>query len=297
VDHTTNWKPDPCGNHELRFFSADGKPTLLVMDGGKTSYDKPPSNQGERAATTDQSNPDPSMPEQPGPTPLPPPTPSVAPTPYHTSPSVPHEVGQTQVPIPAVAPTVDATNGGPHIVDPTPSVMVVAEDRPRSAAHYREPEAMGRQLKIAYAIVCGLLAVSVLGLAYVHLLHHSGGQHPALAAGTTTTTSAHGTTTTEVLPTTLSPSAEAAATALVSSWSTNNRSAALTVATPIAVGTLFGSSYASGLAIARGCSTSFLPIVCVYGPPGGASPADPLYKIKVSQAAGGWYVSSVDIES
>ena len=41
-DQTTRWQPDPYGAHEFRFFSADGKPTLLVMDGGKTSYDRPP---------------------------------------------------------------------------------------------------------------------------------------------------------------------------------------------------------------------------------------------------------------
>ena len=39
---TTSWQPDPFGVHEFRFFSADGKPTLLVMDGGNTSYDPPP---------------------------------------------------------------------------------------------------------------------------------------------------------------------------------------------------------------------------------------------------------------
>ena len=273
------------------------------MDGGKTSYDKPPSNQSERPSATDQSDSDPSTPEpQSSPTPLPAPAPpSVAPPLDDAPRSAPHEVGQTQVSIPAVKPTSDATDSHLRIVDPAPplveSVKLVADDRPRSGAGYREPETMSGQLKIAYAIVCGLLAVSVLGLAYVHLLHHSGGQPSALAARTTTTTLAHGTTTTAVLPTTLSPSVDAAATALVSSWSTNNRSAALTVATPTAVATLFSASYASALAIARGCSTSFLPIVCVYGPPGGASPTDPLYKIKVSQVAGGWYVSSVDIES
>ena len=42
ADQTTRWQPDPYGAHEFRFFSADGKPTLLVMDGGKTSYDRPP---------------------------------------------------------------------------------------------------------------------------------------------------------------------------------------------------------------------------------------------------------------
>ena len=301
MDHTTNWKPDPFGRHELRFFSADGKPTLLVMDDGKTSYDKPPSNQSERPSTTDRSESAPLRPEpQSTPTPLPPPAPSVAPTPDHYPRSAPHEVVQTQVSIPPVVPTSDATDGHLHIVHPTPPVVeslnVGADDRPESGVGYREPEAMSRQLKIAYAIVCGLLAVSVLGLVYVHLVSHSGGQDSTLAARTTSTTLVPGTTTTEVLPTALSPSAEAAATALVSSWSANNRSAALTVATTTAVGTLFSSPYASGLAISRGCSTSFSPIVCVFGPPGGASPTDPLYKIKVSQVPGGWFVSSVDVE-
>ncbi len=27
------WQPDPFGLHEFRFFSDDGKPTLLVRDG------------------------------------------------------------------------------------------------------------------------------------------------------------------------------------------------------------------------------------------------------------------------
>jgi len=162
---------------------------------------------------------------------------------------------------------------------------------------YDEPEAMSRSLKIAYAIVLGVMGLSLLGLAYVHL-HHSGSGHPARASlRITTTTLAHGGTTTVALPTTRSPSAGAAATALVSSWSTNNRTAALAVATSTAVATLFNVPYASGLALDRGCSTSFSPIVCTFGPPGGASPTDPIYEIIVSQVEGGWYVSSVKIEN
>src|SRR5580698_5188440 len=38
------WHPDPFGAHELRFFSDDGKPTLLVSDGGTTSHDRPPTS-------------------------------------------------------------------------------------------------------------------------------------------------------------------------------------------------------------------------------------------------------------
>jgi hypothetical protein len=99
------------------------------------------------------------------------------------------------------------------------------------------------------------------------------------------------------LPAALQPGAEAAATALVSNWSTGNKAAALTVATPAAVTDLFAVPYTSGLAIDRGCSTTFMPIVCTFGPPGGASPNDPIYEIDVTKAAGGWYVSSVKIEN
>jgi hypothetical protein len=220
-------------------------------------------------------------------------------------------MGETQGPIPADESSSDGKDEHADLEDPIPasappsaeSLRNPAVDRPQPEIGYDQPEAMSRPLKIAYAIVLGVLAFSVLGLVYVHLLHHSGdGQSTRAAAPTTTsvhvtTTSVHVTTTTAALPTTLSPSAEAAATALVSSWSTNNRSAALTVATPTAVGTLFSAPYASGLAIARGCSTAFSPIVCTFGPPGGASPNDPIYQILVSQTKGGWYVSSVKIEN
>jgi hypothetical protein len=303
VEHTTNWKPDPFGTHELRFFSADGRPTLLVMDGGKRSYDKPPVDQSERPGTRDQVNSDPSMPEPPVSNAAhPPPASSAAPTPDRTPLSTPHEIGGAQVSVSAVAPTSDATERHPQDADPIPMSAELfdtsAVDRPLSGTGYHEPETMSGPLKIAYAIVFGVLALSVLGLAYVHLLHHSGDGHSTGAASPTTTTLAHMTTTTAVvLPSTLSPSAEGAAAALVSSWSTNNRAAALTVATPTAVATILAVPYASGLAIARGCSTSFSPIVCTYGPPGGASPTDPIYQIKVSQVSGGWYVSSVKIEN
>ena len=160
------------------------------------------------------------------------------------------------------------------------------------------PEPLSRPRKIAYIVVCAVLALSVLGLAYVHL-RPTGSGHPAHSAASTTTSSSTRTTTTTtvVLPTTLQPGAEAAATALVSSWSTGNKAVALTVATPTAVADLFAAPYTSGLAIDRGCSTTFMPIVCTFGPPGGASPTDPIYEIDVSKTAGGWYVSSVKIEN
>jgi hypothetical protein len=71
----------------------------------------------------------------------------------------------------------------------------------------------------------------------------------------------------------------------------------LSVATPSAVVMLFGATYASGMAIDRGCSTSAPPVVCTFGPPGGASPTDPIYEVYVSQAPGGWYVSTVKVEN
>jgi hypothetical protein len=100
-----------------------------------------------------------------------------------------------------------------------------------------------------------------------------------------------------VLPSALSSSSETAANALVSDWSSGNKTGALTVATSTAVATLFAAPYTSGLANNRGCSTSFLPIVCTFGPPGGASSTDPIYQVLVSQATGGgWYVSAVRIQ-
>lgn len=313
MDHTANWKPDPFGSHELRFFSTDGKPTLLVMDGGKRSYDKPPADQSELPLTTDQSEWVPSMLEQRfSPIPDPPAAPSVAPTatPDHALHAAPDEIGEAQGSIPAVGPPSGASESHPHVADPVPpqaeadpvpppaeALRIPAVDRPQSPAGFNQPETMSRPLKIAHAVVCGVLALSLLGLAYVHLLHHASTEHSTRAASPTRTL-AHATTTTEVvLPATLSPTADAAATALVSSWSTRNRSAALTVATSTAVGTLFSVAYTSGLALARGCSTSFSPIVCTFGPPGGASPTNPIYQIKVSQVEGGWYVSSVKIEN
>ena len=199
-----------------------------------------------------------------------------------------------------------ATESVPYVAKLIPvspeSLQDPLDDGPQRGAGNHESEVMSRPLKIAYASVLGMLAVSLLGLVYVHLLHHSDNAHttqqtaPPTTSAHVTTTLAH-TTTTTALPTTLSPSAVAAASALVSAWSTNNRSAALEVATPTAAATLFGVPYTGGLAIDRGCSTSFSPIVCTYGPPGGASPTDPIYQIMVSQAQGGWYVSSVKIEN
>jgi hypothetical protein len=168
----------------------------------------------------------------------------------------------------------------------------------------RESEPMSHALKVAYGVVCGVLAVSALGVLFVHLDHSHDAPSVRAEASTTTTTTTTRTTTTTSQPANapstvskLSPTAEVAADDLVTSWSMNSRLGALAVATPTAATTLFSAPYTSGQAISRGCSTSFSPIVCTFGPPGGASPTDPIYQIRVSQAPGGWYVSSVRIEN
>lgn len=124
----------------------------------------------------------------------------------------------------------------------------------------------------------------------------------SIPAATSTALLASSTTTTEP-PTTIAvpevpkPTAAGAAGALVSAWAAGNRRNALSVATPTAVATLFAVSYPSGLAIDRGCSTAFTPIVCSYGPPGGSSPNDPLFQIYVFPMGSGWHVKAVEIDS
>jgi hypothetical protein len=311
---TTSWQPDPYGLHELRFFSADGKPTLLVMDGGRTSYDRPPSSPPSPApAAPTTSEPQPSAPE-PSPSPRPPEVQPSESAPPSEPPQIPPPTGS------AVDAHVDTRKeAGEALAAPAapPDVLSDRPADPRPArrpavpvltnfaaygpvvTYSEEPETLSHSRRIAYLVVFAALALSVLGLAYVHL-KPSGGTPSAHAGGAAThsrsTAPKSVTTTTVALPTSLSPSADAAASALVSSWSTGNKQSALAVATPTAVATLFAAPYTSGLAIARGCSTEFSPIVCTFGPPGGASPSDAIYQVLVTQAAGGWYVSSVRIQ-
>jgi hypothetical protein len=119
---------------------------------------------------------------------------------------------------------------------------------------------------------------------------------PPASSTTTTTTAAAPTTTAAVVPPAPQPSAEAAADALVSYWSSGNRTTALRVATPQAVATLFAVKYPSGLAINRGCTDAFPPLICTYGAPGGGPVNAPIYQLYETQAPGGWYVSSVQIQ-
>jgi hypothetical protein len=116
-------------------------------------------------------------------------------------------------------------------------------------------------------------------------------------AATTTSTARATTTTLGPVPVAPQPSAQIAADALVSGWADRNRPVALSVASPAAVATLFAVPYPSGLAGFRGCTGSFLPLVCTYGPPGGGPASDPVFQLYLSQTAKGWYVGSVQIES
>jgi hypothetical protein len=159
---------------------------------------------------------------------------------------------------------------------------------------------LSRAARVAYALVLAAMAASGVALLVTHL---GGTKGAPAAAGSTTTTTKSTTTTTAVSTTTASvpsapqPSAAVAAAALISSWAAGNRAEALTVATASAVTTLFAGHYTSGLAIDRGCSDAFSPIVCDYGPPGGAAPTDPIYEIDVVHAPTGWYVTSVTINN
>jgi hypothetical protein len=325
VDHR-RWRADPEGRHELRFFTAAGRPTNLVMDGGVTAYDLNPDSGPQPTAKSSVVTEDALPPET---TTEPVPSPVGAPSQTLAEPGAEEAVTASvvvRVSAPVAAPSnMSVASGDIPIlpdVDPPPtrptvvSPMEVAQsaavvrsvgidapfgensdaDEPVSFQGMQGGMPFGRTVKLAYIGVFALLALSALGLLYVHV-KPSGG-HPAHAIGPTTTTSAPATTTTTaLLPTALKPGAEDAATALVSNWAAGNRAAALTVATPAAVTALFATPYTSGLAIDRGCSTSFSPIVCTFGPPGGASPTDPIFEIDVTQAPGGWYVSSVSTEN
>jgi hypothetical protein len=158
-----------------------------------------------------------------------------------------------------------------------------------------------RPAKVAYVVVLAIMAASALALAVVHFTQDGkpAGSSAASTTSTTSTTSSLRTssTTTPPLPAALQPSAAVAAADLISSWATGNRAEALSVATAPAVATLFAGHYTPGLVIDRGCSVAFSPIVCTYGPPGGASPTDPIYEIDVIQALGGWYVRSATIDN
>ncbi len=114
---------------------------------------------------------------------------------------------------------------------------------------------------------------------------------------TTTTSTTTTTTTTTTLPAGRQPSAEGAASAFLDSWVVGDRADAGKVATPAAVSELFVNPYKGQPLVPRGCSSAeFPPVVCSYGPEGGASPTNNLYEISLTYRQGGWYVAKVVVE-
>jgi hypothetical protein len=151
--------------------------------------------------------------------------------------------------------------------------------------------------------------VSLLVLVVAGYAVHAGTASPSKAAdGTTTPTTAPRPTTTTgpTIPTTTAPPAippalqsspDAAAQAFVGRWAVGDRGGATTVATPAAVAALFAAPYpGGGDAQDRGCATSPSPVVCTFGPYGGANPNLPIYSITTVQAPGGWYVGAAQVE-
>jgi hypothetical protein len=259
ADDVKGWQADPFGTHELRYFANDGRPTGLVSNGGVTSQDHMPIEAIDRwyRSKLGDGGQDASTALQ----------------------------GAEGGP----SPTRKRSTGSPH------RVRVQHPTSPRSASNSVEPATV--PFKIGFGMVIALIVVSAASFAYVHF-ERKKPAHPRHKESVVTTSSV-GTTTTTLppLPASLMASPESAASSLVASWAAGNRASALSVATAPAVTTLFAAHYSSGLVIDRGCSDAFSPIVCTYGPPGGAPPTDPIYEIDVTKAPGGWYVSSTRIEN
>ena len=153
---TTRWRPDPSGVHELRFFSSDGKPTRLVMDGGRTSYDQTSSSASAPPAAASAS------------------MGSELPPSLRTPPSRPAPPPQSEPE--ALERATPSDDDRPQSVVDVPLGNTEREDSP-----WRGPR------RIAYGIVLVVLALSALGLILVQLNHRrEPGRAQALASTTTT---------------------------------------------------------------------------------------------------------------
>jgi hypothetical protein len=269
------WQPDPFGSHEFRFFSDDGKPTLLVRDGDTRAYDPPPA---------------------PGDRPVVPMTTSI------------EDFAQD-----AAVTGASAFHVADHNVDLKVERRTTLADRlldmngrrtRRSTLdlHFDSAPRLTTTAKVAYGVVLIAMLGSAVALGVLHLNRQAkvspqSSPTSTSTSGSTPASSSTVPTTATALPTALQPSAAVAAADLISSWASGDQARALSVATASAVSTLFAGHYSSGLVIDRGCSVAFSPIICSYGPPGGAAPTDPIYEIDVTQAPGGWYVSSARINN
>ena len=99
------------------------------------------------------------------------------------------------------------------------------------------------------------------------------------------------------MPSSPQTSDQAAAEALIAAWAGGNKPAALAVATPSAVDSLFAFPYPAGNAVFRGCTVSFPPLVCTFGAPGGGDPNAAIIEVSVTQIPSGWYDSAVVVET
>lgn len=101
-------------------------------------------------------------------------------------------------------------------------------------------------------------------------------------------------TTAGVVPSSPASSAEDAAAALVSAWSSGNRARAAQIATAGAVATLFALPYPQDNLQSRGCSNG-TPATCTYR--NTASSTGEIYDLVVAQSPRGWYVTAVQHET
>ena len=197
------------------------------MDGGKRSYDKPPTDQVGDLPEADPRKPD-QLPSQLTPAdtqPVAPAAPSAAPSPTEEAerarnggaPRVTDQLESDPMPPPrstSAQPRPDAPSVplgsepvtlsaplessrehvstlvlGPTGVAADATVFAAAanpmadESSRHLADNVREhrEEPMSRAMKIAYCVVCGVLAISALGVLYVHL-HHAGGHAPSTSS-------------------------------------------------------------------------------------------------------------------
>jgi hypothetical protein len=219
-------------------------------------------------------------------------------------------VARAQCQAPPSPPASLPTAGSRHAVATYP-VFSSASEVPSSSAANGSSERVRRRPGLRAAILsrrtlfvaCALAVPVVVGVVLVELGKSPAPADTAASASTghstTTTTFPSTTTTTKAppLPADQQSSADEAANALVSNWSSGNWLAGLTVATPQAVRALFADPYQSGQAIDRGCGSGAPPVTCTFGPPGNANPGDAIYSLTVSKSPqGGWYVSSVQVE-
>ena len=150
-----------------------------------------------------------------------------------------------------------------------------------------------------------ILAAAVAGPAVLSSCGGSGSAPGAGAQAPSTSPVPASTTSTTTAPTTTvdpntpppapQPTSEQASAAFINGWMAGNRARSASVATPAAVATLYATAYAGQPLTDRGCTDAFPPIECTWGPYAGG--AGSIYQVQVTQAANGWYVSGVTIDS